>query len=77
MQKNDYQKRILQNLKEAGCNSKVSNSFLENWENGKTKEAFELLEKQRKYMLDNFNKLKVCIDRLDYFVYILKKEYKM
>lgn len=74
MRENTTDKEVIQNLKDAGCNSKTVEQFIVYVREGKLQEQFKLLLEHRKKLLDKIHKEEKMIDCLDYLVYKLKKQ---
>lgn len=58
---------ITQNLKDAGCDSKMITEFFD--KNEKKDEQLKILKRQRQRLLDRIHKEEKRIDCLDYLVY--------
>ena len=67
---------ILENLKDAGCDSETVKRFFELDGEAKTGEQLELLSKQREQLLEKIHREEKKIDCLDYLVYQLNKKKK-
>lgn len=65
---------IIQNLKDAGCDTDIISEFVEDMKNGSMRSGFRLLESHRRFLLDEMHKEQKQIDCLDYLVYQLKKQ---
>lgn len=65
---------ILQNLKDAGCDSKTVEQFFILRKAGKQKEQLELLSIHRKQLLDRAHQEEQRINCLDYLIYQIRKE---
>lgn len=70
------EKRILCNLRDAGCGDDVIEKFFQLRKEGRTKEQAKLLSIHRAALLDRVHAEQKMIDCLDYLVYELKKENK-
>ncbi len=66
--------KIAENLRDCGCDEKIIDEFLADVENGRQKQALELLAKHRQALLDQFHKCNKCIGCLDYLVFQMEKE---
>ena len=64
---------IIQNLKDAGCDAKTVERFMELQETGKTEELLNLLSCHRHQLLDRVHSEEKRIDCLDYLVYQIQK----
>lgn len=64
---------VVQNLKDAGCDTGTIARFLSYEKEGKIREQLELLSVHRKQLLDNVHRDEKRIDCLDYLVYQLGK----
>ena len=64
---------IVQNLKDAGCDSKTIKQFLILEEEGKLQEQLKLLTFHRNQLLDRVHREEKRIDCLDYLVYQIRK----
>ncbi len=62
--------KIIQNLKDAGCEESIINTFMNSHDN---KARLHLLEQHRKQLLDNVHKYQKRIDCLDFLVYQMEK----
>lgn len=67
---------VIQNLEDAGCDSKTIEEFLSLNAEGKTKEQLNLLARQRRQLLDRVHKEEKRIDCLDYLTYQLNRKCK-
>lgn len=76
MRINESEKSIIQNLKDAGCNSETIENFMADLQAGKKSSGLKRLAAHRKDLLDSLHKEQKCIDCLDYLVYQLKKTIK-
>lgn len=65
---------VFQNLKDAGCDKKTVERFMELGYNGKIREQLDLLAKHRRQLLDRVHKEEKRIDCLDYLVYQMQKQ---
>lgn len=73
MNKNKEQE-ILQNLKDADCNSSVIEEFFKLAAEGNTKAMLRLLAKHRVELLDSLHESQKKIDCLDYLIFNLKQK---
>lgn len=64
---------VIQNMKDAGCDSQTIQRFLELQAAGQTDQQLKLLSLHRKQLLDQVHQSEKCIDCLDYLVYLLEK----
>ncbi len=71
---NAYVQAVIQNLKDAGCDKKTVERFMELEEEGKTKEQLDLLANHRRQLLDRVHKEEKRINCLDYLVYQMQKQ---
>lgn len=67
---------VIQNLEDAGCDSKTIEEFLSLNAEGKIKEQLNLLARQRRHLLDRVHKEEKRIDCLDYLTYQLNRKCK-
>lgn len=65
---------IIQNLKDAGCDSKTIEQFLAYREGGEVKKQQKLLFEHRRRLLSHVHKEEKKIDCLDYLAYQLRKD---
>lgn len=65
---------VIQNLKDAGCDSEMMERFLALDQTGQTQEQLKLLSMHRRRLLDKVHAEERRIDCLDYLVYQMKKE---
>lgn len=65
---------VIQNLKDAGCDSKTVEEFLALDGEGRTGEQLQLLARQRRRLLDRVHREEKRIDCLDYLAYQLSKK---
>lgn len=68
------QQAVIQNLKDAGCDTKTVTQFLAFGEEGNTKEQLKLLSIHRQQLLDRVHREEKRIDCLDYLVYQIRKK---
>ena len=73
-EKNTTDQAVIQNLKDAGCNTKTVEQFIIYVREGNLQEQLNLLFKHRQKLLDMIHKEEKMIDCLDYLVYKLKKQ---
>lgn len=64
---------VIQNLKDAGCDTGTIEEFLVLDGEGKTREQLKLLARHRQQLLDRVHREEKRIDCLDYLVYQLNK----
>lgn len=67
---------MVQNLKDADCDSETIEKFMADLQNGKEASGLKRLAAHRKNLLDSLHRNQKCIDCLDYLVYQMKKETK-
>ena len=65
---------VIQNLKDAGCDARTVERFVELEEEGKTREQLDLLANHRRQLLERVHKEEKRIDCLDYLVYQMQKK---
>lgn len=68
------QSAVVQNLKDAGCDQKLIQCFLEYQVEGNLKEQLKLLVQQRGLLLGKIHKNQKRIDCLDYLIRTMKKQ---
>ena len=73
MENNTSVQKIIQNLKDAGFDSKTVEQVIGLEEEGKTKEQLDLLSRHRRQLLDRVHREGKRIDCLDYLVYQIQK----
>ena len=73
MSVNESSESIIQNLKDAGCDSETIEHFMEDLQSGRETSALKRLAAHRKNLLDSLHKEQKCIDCLDYLIYQMKK----
>ncbi len=76
MSVNESSESIIQNLKDAGCDSEMIECFMEDLQKGKEASGLKRLAEHRKNLLDSLHREQKCIDCLDYLVYQMKKARK-
>lgn len=76
MNVNESSESIIQNLKDAGCDSETIKNFMEDLQKGKEASGLKRLAAHRKNLLDSLHREQKCIDCLDYLVYQMKKAKK-
>ena len=64
---------IIQNLKDAGCDSATIQNVMVDLEKGKEADALKRLAAHRRALLDSLHKEQACIDCLDYLIYQIRK----
>lgn len=69
-----FEKDIIQNLKDAGCDKTTIESFMKYMQCGRHKDSAQLLEAHRCSLLDKLHQNQKQIDCLDYLLFMLKKE---
>ena len=67
---------IIQNLKDAGCDSETIENFMADLQKGKKANGLKRLAVHRKNLLDSLHREQKCIDCLDYLVYQMRKANK-
>lgn len=73
MSNGSNEEAIIQNLKDAGCDSETIHAFVEDIRSDRTEEGMRLLAAHRRSVLDELHKEQKKIDCLDYLVYTMKK----
>lgn len=73
MSLNESSESIIQNLKDAGCDSKTIENFMADLQKGKRANGLKRLAVHRKNLLDSLHREQKCIDCLDYLVYQMKE----
>ena len=73
MKVNRSELQIVQNLKDAGCTDEVIRTFLEDLEQGTFSDGVKLLQKHRRFLLNNTHEWQKKIDCLDYLIYQMKE----
>ena len=76
MRENQSTESIIQNLKDAGCDSDTIEKFMADLQKGKEANGLKRLAVHRKNLLDSLHREQKCIDCLDYFVYQMKEAKK-
>ncbi len=66
--------QIAQNLRDAGCQDKFIQQFLAALANGTPAQQEQLLDRERRHILDKVHDEQKRLDRFDYLRYALKKE---
>lgn len=69
-------KKILQNLKDANCNTDLISKFFSLENTGNTAEQLRLLSTHRKNLLQELHKNQNQIDCLDYLVFSIEQKIK-
>lgn len=64
---------IIQNLRDAGCDSGIITAFVKNINENKIAEGLKLLDTHRSILLECLHRDQKQIDCLDYLVYQIKK----
>ncbi|MBS5063302.1 MAG: hypothetical protein KHZ58_05960 [Hungatella hathewayi] len=67
---------VIQNLKDAGCDSETVAQFMELGMEGNRQNQLKLLEQHRKRLLEKVHRNEKRIDCLDYLVFQMNKEEK-
>lgn len=76
MSLNESSESIIQNLKDAGCDSETIENFMADLQKGKEANGLKRLAAHRKNLLDSLHREQKCIDCLDYLVYQMKEANK-
>ncbi len=76
MRENQPIEAIIQNLKDAGCDSDTIEKFMADLQKGKEANGLKRLAAHRKNLLDSLHREQKCIDCLDYLVYQMKEAKK-
>lgn len=76
MSLNESSETIIQNLKDAGCDSDTIEKFMADLQKGKEANGLKRLAAHRKNLLDSLHREQKCIDCLDYLVYKMRKANK-
>lgn len=76
MRKNQSTEAIIQNLKDAGCDSETIENFMADLQKGKEANGLKRLAVHRKNLLDSLHREQKCIDCLDYLIYQMKEAKK-
>lgn len=76
MRENQPIEAIIQNLKDAGCDSDTIEKFMADLQKGKEANGLKRLAVHRKNLLDSLHREQKCIDCLDYLVYQMKEAKK-
>ena len=77
MRENQSTDAIIQNLKDAGCDSETIENFMADLQKGKQANGLKRLAVHRKNLLDSLHREQKCIDCLDYLVYQMKEAKKI
>lgn len=67
---------LIQNLKDAGCDTQTIEKFMSDLQKGKEESGLKQLAIHRKKLLDSIHKEQKRIDCLDYLVYQMSKTEK-
>ena len=70
---NESDDALIQNLRDAGCDTQTIESFMSDLQKGKEKSSLDRLAIHRKKLLDSIHKEQKQIDCLDYLVYQMSK----
>lgn len=73
MSLNGSSESIIQNLKDAGCDSEMIENFMADLQKGKRANGLKRLAVHRKNLLDSLHREQKCIDCLDYLVYQMRE----
>ena len=71
-----YNEKILQNLKDADCDSVLIEQFFNLEKENKISEQIKLLKKHKTKLLDNLHKYQKHIDNLDFLIFNLEQKKK-
>ncbi len=74
MQIGNTRDKIIQNLRDCGCNEAVIGDFMKKLDAGQKKEALAILANHRKELLDMFHRCDGCICCLDYLANQIENE---
>lgn len=74
MQISNTREKIIQNLKDCGCDEAIIDEFMEKFDAGQKKESLAILAKHRKDLLDTFHRCDGCIGCLDYLANQIENE---
>jgi len=66
--------KIIQNLKDCGCDAAAIEAFMEKFDAGQKKDALAILARHRKDLLDLFHRCDGCIGCLDYLADQIRNE---
>lgn len=72
MYTNQSEDTIIQNLKDAGCDTETIANFMSGLQKGDEKSSLKCLDTHRKKLLDSLHREQKCIDCLDYLVYQMR-----
>lgn len=70
---NESDVALIQNLKDAGCDTQTIENFMSDLRKGKEESGLKRLAIHRKKLLDSIHKEQKQIDCLDYLVYQMSK----
>lgn len=76
MRENQSEEVIIQNLKDAGCDSDTIEKFMVDLQQGKKSSGLKRLAAHREKLLESLHRKQKCIDCLDYLVYQMKETKK-
>ena len=68
-----YDQAIIQNLRDAGCDSRMVEEFMACTRQGDALKQLRLLSRQRRRLLERVHREEKRIDCLDYLVYQIEK----
>lgn len=74
MQIGNSREKIIQNLKDCGCDEATVRDFMEKLDAGEKKEALAILQKHRGDLLEQFHRCDGCICCLDYLANRIENE---
>lgn len=67
---------LIENLRDAGCNTEQIEKFLHCLEEEQTAQQLSLLDQHRQCLLTHLHKEEKCIDCLDYLLYHMQRAQK-
>ena len=74
MQSGHSREKIIQNLKDCGCDQALIEDFMEKFDAGQRNEALAILARHRKDLLELFHRCDGCIGCLDYLTNQIQNE---
>ncbi len=74
MQNRNARDKLIQNLKDCGCDEAIIAGFMEKFDAGQKKEALAILARHRQDLLDQFHRCDGCIGCLDYLTNQIESE---
>lgn len=66
MQNSHAREKIIQNLRDCGCDQAIIEDFMEKFDAGQKDDALAILARHRKDLLELFHRCDGCIGCLDY-----------